>query len=75
MTDQTTKMQMGINTPNADDESVAVRLGEWDAIIGKLKSSVEKADPEARIEYIKLIVALRNKRELLRQRLCSLNEN
>ncbi len=67
--------RIDIKTPKAGNESIAARLGEWDAIIGKLKARVEKADPESRIEYIKLIVALRNKRELLRQRLCSLNEN
>ncbi len=75
MFDQTAKTPMHIETTNANNESIAVRLGEWDAIIGKLKARVEKADPESRIEYIKLIVALRNKRELLRQRLCSLSEN
>ena len=55
------------------DRDIESRLLEWDAVIERLMSRAGKVGPESKIEYLKLIAALRKKRDLTRRRLVALH--
>jgi hypothetical protein len=65
--------QMTVDAGIAQDNRIIAQLGEWDAIIEKLKKRAEKVDPEMRIEYMKLLAALRDKRNAIKARLRTLD--